>query len=567
MNRYAWNTSLIECFNSMSLTGIRYDVAGAASMRASLTPKAWETQAAVDTLAGVRLPTSTEALLAAAGAAHCHTIKLRKRLKGYKEMRPVVDESGAPKARKNGKPARKAFAVPAREASWALLAETANMAGAEPLARLRALTDTPPCGARDAEIASLLGIGVNVESPDQVIETLDRLGLPAKFKRGARLDDDPSAGRTSDEEALLDLFLKTGHPMTKALLEARGVRGALSWLESTKTDADGRVRCSFSNPGSETGRVLTRKWHSGSGGNLQAVSASPINFRSLLRADDGFQMAQCDLKGADGWTVAARCAQQGDATMLLDLQAGIRIPSLLSLLMGGATFSTPFNRAELRALCKAVVKDWRDYAFKKSQHLSNYMGSAALIQRETVRESWSETGTPIDPGLPFCKRVQDLYLARYWGLRAWWADVERQVRRDGTLRGASGQVREFLSRRWTGTGSSRRLDHSCHKEAVASEPQMVTTYATNLALWRCWTDLENWPSGVVGDGIPHVQPLLHIHDALLVQFKETNVVWVGQKLAQWFNNPIRIGSVTVNIPVESAWGDSWSACKQPFQSP
>lgn len=360
MNRYEWNRSLIETFTSMSLTGIAYDREGASAMRASLTPAAWSAQARVDEIAGVALPASTEALLAAAGAQHCHSVRLRKHLRGYKEMRPALAVDGSPKLNAKGKLVRKAFEVPPRPLSWELLRETANLAGLEPLARLRCLAEAEQCAATRAEIASLLALGVNVESPDQVIATLDRLGLPAKFKRGARVDGDDAAGRTSDEEALLDLFLKTAHPITKALLEARGIRGALSFLANMQVDPDGRIRCSFANPGSETGRVLTRTWHSGSGGNLQAVSAAPINFRTLLRAEPGHLMAQCDLKGADGWTVAARCAQLGDRTMIDDLTAGIRIPSLLSLLMGGASFPASMPRAELRALCKAVAKDWRD---------------------------------------------------------------------------------------------------------------------------------------------------------------------------------------------------------------
>lgn len=566
MNRYEWNRSLIEPFTRMSLWGIRYDAAAAASMRAELSPQVWAKQAAVDALLGVVLPPSTEALLSAIGTKCCHSVKLRKQLKGYKEMRPVVLPDGTPKVNAKGKAVRKAYEVPPRALSWALLAEVANMAGAEVLPHLRELSEAAASPARDAEIASLLGLSLNVESPDQVIEALDRLGLPAKWKRGARRDDDPESGRTADEEALLDLFMRTGHPITKAILEARGARGALSWLDTTLPSADGRIRCSFSNPGSETGRVLTRGWHDRTGGNLQAVSAAPINFRRLLCADPGYSMAQCDLKGADGWTVAARCAQQGDPTMLLDLQAGIRIPSLLSLLMGGACFASNFDRAELRRLCKAVVKDWRDYAFKKAQHLSNYLGSPQLIRRETVRESWSETGTPMDPGLEFCKRVQALYLARYWGLRRWWDDCERQVRRVGTLEGASGQVREFLSRRWTGEGAAKRLDHSTLKEVVASEPQMLTTYATNLALWRLWSDPHNWPNGKVGDprSTPYVQPLLQIHDAILVQFRQEHTAAAGRKLVEWFSNSIRIGNITVTIPVDAKHGPNWGSCDQLF---
>ncbi len=567
MNRYAWNVALIEVFTRMSLWGIPYDRAAATALRSSIEPRLWEKQAAVDMLAGIELPESESALLRRVADKHCHKTKVKRALAGYAE-RTEIEQDEADLL--EGKRRRKKFekrVVPPQALSWALCERVANEGKAPLIQRIRDLAASGLARpAQCGEMAALLGLGINVESPDDVLEALDRAGLPAKWKRGKHDPENPESGRTADEDALLDLFVRTGEPITKAILEARGLRGAASWLDTMQTDDDGRVRCSFANPGSETGRVLSRKWHSRSGGNLQAVSAAPINFRVLLTADLGKRMAQCDLKGADGWTVAARCAQQGDPTMLLDLQAGIRIPSLLALLMGGATFAANYDRVELRKLCKAVVKDWRDYAFKKAQHLSNYMGSAALIQRETVRESWSETGTPTDPGKGFCERVQGLYLGRYWGLKAWWADCERQVRRCGTLEGASGQVREFLSRRWAGEGATRRLDHGTLKEVVASEPQMLTTYATNLALWRLWTDPENWEGGRVGDPrlTPHVQPLLHIHDALLVQFDEARTAWAGVKLAQWFNNPVRIGNVTVTIPVEMAHGPNWGACETPF---
>lgn len=567
MNRYQWNRSLIEPFTRMSLWGIRWDSVGASAMRSSLLPQLWERQAAVDSLTGVALPSSTEALLEAAALKCCCVVPLRKQRKGYKEMRPLVNADGSPVLKKDGKVKRASFQVAGRDLSWALLAETAKQGGAETLVALRNLSETSQSPARDAEIASLLGLALNVESSDQVIATLDRLGLPAKWKRGARNPDDPDAGRTADEEALLELFIATGHPLTKAILEARSLRGALSFLDSMKVDEDGRVRCSFSNPGSETGRVLTRTWHSGSGGNLQAVSIAPHNFRSLMLADEGYTMGQVDLKTADAWTAAARCAQCGDQTMLLDLQAGIRLPSLLSLLMKGVVL--PHDRSELRKLCKlekaqceASGQAWWDYAMKKGIYLSFYMGSAALIRRETVRESWSETGVPVDPGLAFCKRVQELALARWWGLKNWWSDVERQVRRNGTLTGASGQTREFMSRRWSGEGANRRLDHSTHKEVIATEPQMNTTFAANLALWRLWNDPENWPAGEPGAASgPIVQPLLHGHDALNTQFPTARHEWAKQKLDAWFNNPLRIGSITLTIPWEAKFGASWGSCE------
>lgn len=569
MNRYHWNLALVETFHDISAHGVRYDAARARQWERDLAPRVWEAQARVDATADVAMPSSMEGLMTTVGAQCCHAVKLRRALHGYKAKVPL------PLAEQTKRRKNMTVVVAPRELSWALLGETANAEQGPVIRRARTLAEGEQTDSARAELAALLGLGVNCESPIQVIGLLDRLGLPPKWKRGFRpqtVDGDEEGsstnGRTSNEEVLLELFIRTGHPVTKAVLEARSVRTALSWLESMATDEDGRIRCCYRNPGSETGRVLAKEFYTGSGGNLQAVTEGGgglPNFRELFMADPGHEFFRADLRGADGWTVAARCALLGDPTMLEDLRAGVRIPSLLALMLAGQPVAE-WDRTHLVAECKRVVKDWRDYAYKKGQHLSNYMGSSALIRRETVRESYAETGTPVDPGLAFCDSIQDAYMRRYVGLSAWWQDVERQLKSGGgTLSAASGQVREFMARRWLKNKWGQTvIDHEVHKEAVAHEPQSVTTFATNLALWRMVTDPENRRP----DGALRVRPLLQTHDELAGQYLAGDREWAHAFIRRCFGNVIRFhgarGAVAVVIPFGGGWGASWGAAKAAF---
>src|SRR5205814_4589608 len=84
---------------------------------------------------------------------------------------------------------------------------------------------------------------------------------------------------------------------------------------SVGADEDGRIRCGYNIVGSDTGRITCYESPTGSGYNLQTI---PKYDRDLFMADDDHWMFQCDLSGADGWSVAAYCAMLSDRSMLDD---------------------------------------------------------------------------------------------------------------------------------------------------------------------------------------------------------------------------------------------------------
>ena len=75
-------------------------------------------------------------------------------------------------------------------------------------------------------------------------------------------------------------------------------------------------------------RVSCSTSATGSGFNLQTVTKA---LRVLFKADPGYHLFQCDLSGADGWTVAAHSAALGDSTMLDDYLGGLKPAKLIAL--------------------------------------------------------------------------------------------------------------------------------------------------------------------------------------------------------------------------------------------
>ena len=91
---------------------------------------------------------------------------------------------------------------------------------------------------------------------------------------------------------------------------------------------------------------------------------------------------------------------------------------------------------------------------------------------------------------------------------------------------------------------------------MAFEPQANTTYATNLAMYRLWTDSSN---RVNNNNNTHlrIEPLHQVHDALCGQFKKDDTVWASGKIKSYFDNTLVIAGIPIVIPYEGGYGPSW----------
>lgn len=408
-------------------------------------------------------------------------------------------------------------------------------------------------------------------------------GYPPQYEK----DPDAPLGKrlTTNIEALLQLKkLRPHDEILGHLIRHRHLEKVRSTLQIT-ADSDGRVRCGYSLE-AETGRVKCYTAPTGSGANLQTI-------QKLLRenyiADPGCDFFECDLEGADGWTVAARCAGLGDYTMLDDYLAGMKPAKLIALLyhLGG-----DFNK-----LPRDVVKWYHDKCFpivqkihgkwiylgsKRVQHGTNYLMGIPTMQLNVLKDSFKEDGVPVYLEFSQAKDLQGFYKTRYCGIELWQNWSRQHLIAYGSLSAASGRTRLFFGRRDKDPELRETL-----KQFLAHEPQDNTTWATNMAMLNLWKDPDNrvakvFPYGIAtakdtflpfgtftvprvyqpGDLV--IEPLHQVHDALCGQWPQFCRDWARGKVKSYFNNEFTIANIKIRIPFDGKFGPSWGRHSTPL---
>lgn len=397
------------------------------------------------------------------------------------------------------------------------------------------------------ELSVLCERALNVDSKNQIADFLYRqLMLPIQYKKEkGRLTDK----ETTDVLALLNLYKKTNDKTLKLILTIRALRTRADVL-TARTDSDNRIRCGYNIVGTETGRLSCYESPTGSGFNLQTVTKKD---RDLFLPDDGYHLFQCDLSGADGWTVAAHCKQCGDPTMLEDYAFGLKPAKIIACMYEQGAKILSLTRQELKEVCKKVDQDgWLYFASKRVQHGSNYGMKGKTMSDTILKDSYKLFGEPIAVDESTCKDLQQMYFRRYPGVLSWHEKLKAQIKNHGYLISANGHKRVFFG---------RRDDYDTFKQACADEPQNNTTYATNLAMYHLWNDPDN---RYVVDGRTHliIQPLHQVHDALIGQFPKDRTAWAIDKIRSYFNTVIYIAGQPIHIPFEGNYGSSWGTLKE-----
>lgn len=350
---------------------------------------------------------------------------------------------------------------------------------------------------------------------------------------------------TTDVEALLHLRKKlAGDEFLNGILRHRHLEGIVETL-NIKPDPDGRVRCGYNVVGTETGRLTCYTSPTGAGANLQTITKK---LRKNYVADDDFDFFQCDLAGADGWTVAAHCKRLGDPTMLDDLLFGLRPAKIVALLYELGEDVNELDRESLLNLDRIYKSGEALYeSTKMVAHGTNYIMGVPTMQGHLATKSYKLSGTPIYLEHAEGVTLQRCYHTRYKGVRTWQMWGESEVRSSGKLTSASGQTRIFFGRRF-GTNI-----HDTVKEFLAHEPQSNTTWATNLAMLNLWNDPDNRRP----DGSLIIEPLHQVHDALCGQWPQRLRSWACDKIKSYFNNTLTIAGTDIIIPFEGKFGRSW----------
>lgn len=383
----------------------------------------------------------------------------------------------------------------------------------------------------------------------------------------------PTARVTTDVEALLNLQRKFPNDAFLADILLHRKLESIKETLAVSTDQDGRVRCGYNLVGTETGRLTCYTSPTGSGANLQTITKK---LRKLYIADEGYHLFQCDLSGADGWTVAARCLAHGDSAMWDDYRFGLK-PALIIALMYLGTATNKTSREDLLRLSRAFKtweaenpnEAWLYFGAKRVQHMTNYAGQARTGVKQVMIDSYKLTGKPVYMAERDFDALQRLYFVRYPGLYQWHNDCKRKVFDGKNLVSASSHERKFFGRRksWNPKTRSVEADHDTWKEYLADEPQENTTYATNLALHKLWNDPEN-RSTVSRRTVPlslelhpacslRIEPLHQVHDAIIGQFPKHLTDWAISRIRSYFSNELLIANTKLTIPFEGSYGPSW----------
>jgi hypothetical protein len=405
-----------------------------------------------------------------------------------------------------------------------------------------------------ARIDAIVGKPLNVNSPKQCVEYLyNTLGYEKQYKKDYK---NGKESLTADVNALLYLLKKYNSPqIILQILKYRTLDSLRETLEIT-TDEDDRVRCSYNVVGTDTGRLACQGSPTRSGANLQTITKK---LRYLYCADEGYDFFECDLSGADGWTVAAMCHLAGDSTMLRDYDAGLKPAKIIGLMYNefmeamkrsksaAANFRSEINklsRDELRVMCDAFsTKGWLYDACKATQHGTNYAMKPPTMSANLLRQSYKKAGSPIYVSVKDCDILQKLYLSRYPGISAMHRNINGLLASVRKLTAASGNTRRFFG---------NPNDQVTQRAAYAHLPQHNTTYATKLALLRLWEDPENWRGG-----LPIIEPLHQIHDAIAGQWPVEMRDWAVRRVRTYFANEINIDGYKLIIPFEGHWGSDW----------
>ena len=387
-------------------------------------------------------------------------------------------------------------------------------------------------------------------------------------------------GTTTKEEVMLRYYNKRKDEVLRLVIRAVNLRTRISDLEKLTPSSDGRLRTAYNLVANVTGRSNSQETsiatayvtpkgkigHSFDGTNLQNVT-STIRDTCIPDSDD-FMFWQADLKGADAWTVAADLAALGYPHMLEDLKIGVKPSKLLLRMLEVLTLGgDPSAIARLDAKDalvesnKVIVPegtlpdgrpaDWQYVCMKRVQHGTNYDGKEDTISATIFKDSDGAIDVPPHQVIQY----QSLYKMRYnTPARSAWMR-QHLASTGGVLQTACG-----IRRRFFGIRTTNFIEDDIVRQALASEPQAITTYVTNNALKNLWYD----PANRRKNGALFIEPLLQIHDALAGQFPKRLRAFAAERLSTYFTTTLTIHGIEVTIPVDIRVGKNWGNCKEPI---
>lgn len=370
------------------------------------------------------------------------------------------------------------------------------------------------------------GQELNPNSPAQLKQFFyEAMGIKPVIYRGKVTTDRKAMEKIME----INLYAR---PAAKLVLLLHDLGKILSVLR-TEIDPDGRMRCSYSVAGTETGRWSSSMSAFGSGTNMQNISNS---LREIFIADPGQKIAYIDLHAAESKGVGyisgdpafIQACNEGDAHTVVARLVWTNLPWTGDIKKDKKIASgTPFYRDN----------SVRDMA-KRGGHGTNYYGTPPTMSMHLKM--------PVDVVAHF----QAEYFKAFPGIKKWHQRVITALQTTGKLITSFGRERIFFG---------RPDDNSTIREAIAFEPQSTIADILNLAAYKVQS---KWHGGAV-------KCMAQLHDAILVSYDETREDELLPQILEEMVIPVPCHGETMIIDVEAESGWNWSHYdyKEPNKNP
>ncbi len=357
-------------------------------------------------------------------------------------------------------------------------------------------------------IFDLAGGEFNIHSPKQLGEILfEKLGLPSAKKT--------KTGYSTSAEVLEKLREK--HPIVPAIMDYR----MLTKLKSTYTDGlmkvtdtDGRVRTTFQNMVTATGRL------SSTDPNLQNIPVRTelgAELRKMFIPKPG-----CVLVDADYSQIELRVLSHiaGDQAMQHAFRTGMDIHTVTASQVFGVTPEqvTPLQRRNAKAVNFGIVYGISEFSLAEDIGVSRYEA----------------------------RNYIDSYLQTYSGVRRYMKQVVEDAREKGytcTLYGRRRYIPELIS-------SNFNMRQGAERVAMNTPIQGTAADLIKLAMIR----VEN----ALRETYPQAELLLQVHDELIVECPEEIAEGVAALVSKVMQEA---ADLDVPLIAEAKIGKSWYEAK------
>lgn len=352
----------------------------------------------------------------------------------------------------------------------------------------------------------IAGEQINLSSPKQLqVLLFETLGLPKTKKT--------KTGYTTNAEALIGLFAKTGHPFLEQLLIHRDRIKLKQMVESLRAavGTDGRIHSTFSQVVASTGRLAS------SDPNLQNIPARTEDGRRIRHtfvAGAGFE----SLLSADYSQIEMRIMahMSEDAGLIEAFNSGEDLHSTMAAMIFGIPVDQVTSEQRSRTKATSYGLAYGLSAYGLSQQLSISVGEAT--------------------------HLRERYFERFAGVQRYLSNVVSQARRDGYTSTMFGRRRYLPDL----NSPQRQLREVAERAALNAPIQGTAADIMKIAM----IDVER---ALTEEGLAS-RVLVQIHDELLIEVvagEESRVrELVREKMAS-------AASLSVPLGVAIGIGQSW----------